>query len=298
MRHYGSISTVQGVVDRFVDELLDPDEYQTVDVGRWHAQDVAGQPPLVSRELRNVIFEIDVPEDRVTWMEACRPNMPWAEDHFMERIGGQPLNPPPSHIDWPWASYNERHQVHQGERFSHTYPERLWPKAARKKDCEGEGGEEECFVHGPVCRAPLAGVRFKYGDFGDVIDLLVREPYTRQAYVPIWFPEDTGAVHGERVPCTLGYHLMRRPPRNVPGTWPDLLHCVYTIRSCDFVRHFRDDLYLAGRLMQWVVDEVNSEGEQPHDQGDHPLVPGKLTFHCHSFHCFEGDVRRLQKGDV
>ena len=31
---------------------------------------------------------------------------------------------------------------------------------------------------------------------GDVIDLLEREPFTRQAYLPIWFPEDTGAFHG------------------------------------------------------------------------------------------------------
>jgi hypothetical protein len=62
---------------------------------------------------------------------------------------------------------------------------------------------------------------------------MVREPFTRQAFLPIWYPEDTGSVHGERVPCTIGYHFIRR------GDW---VHVVYYIRSCDFFRHFRDDI--------------------------------------------------------
>jgi thymidylate synthase len=78
-----------------------------------------------------------------------------------------------------------------------------------------------------------------------VIDLLRDRPTTRQAFIPIWFPEDTGAHHGERVPCTLGYHLMARDGR---------LKIVYYMRSCDFLRHFRDDVYMAGRLCQWVCE--------------------------------------------
>jgi hypothetical protein len=48
----------------------------------------------------------------------------------------------------------------------------------------------------------MFGIRYNYGDLNDVVDLLARSPATRQAVLPVWFPEDTGAVHGERVPCS------------------------------------------------------------------------------------------------
>ena len=73
----------------------------------------------------------------------------------------------------------------------------------------------------------MMGIRFSYGDFNDVLDLLEKEPFTRQAFLPIWFPEDTGCHHGERVPCTIGYHFMRRG---------NFLSVVYMIRSCDYIR--------------------------------------------------------------
>ncbi len=93
----------------------------------------------------------------------------------------------------------------------------------------------------------MFGIRYNYGDFGDVIRLLQREPFTRQAFLPMWFPEDTGSVHGERVPCTIGYHFMRR------GNY---LHIVYYIRSCDYLRHFRDDIYVACINLMWVLETL------------------------------------------
>ena len=137
-----------------------------------------------------------------------RPNLPWAQDHLEERLSGIPLNPPPSNEWWPFAQKsNDRFK--KKTQFSHTYPERLWtPK--------------------------LKGIRYEYGDMNDVVEMLRKEPYTRQAFLPMWFPEDTGAVHGERVPCTIGYHFIRRD---------DVMHLTYYIRSCDYLRHLRDDVY-------------------------------------------------------
>jgi thymidylate synthase len=91
----------------------------------------------------------------------------------------------------------------------------------------------------------IQGIRYEYGDLDDVVNLLYEHPFTRQATFPIFFPEDTGAVHGGRIPCTLHYHFLRRG---------DSLHLWYAIRSCDAVRHFRDDVYMATRLCQWVTE--------------------------------------------
>jgi thymidylate synthase len=117
---------------------------------------------------------------------------------------------------------------------------------------------------------------------GDVIDLLCRRPYTRQATLPIFFPEDTGAKHGGRIPCTLHYHFMLRNGK---------LHMWYPIRSCDAVRHFRDDVYMAMRLCQWVLSELR-EKEQVWVDVD----PGVLSFTAYSFHAHMGDWHLLEEG--
>jgi thymidylate synthase len=117
------------------------------------------------------------------------------------------------------------------------------------------------------------GVRYEFGDLQDVVNLLNKSLHTRQAFLPIWFPEDTGVVHGERVPCTLGYHFLVRE---------DLLNIVYYIRSCDFLRHFPDDVYMACRLAQWVADKL-------------PVDVGSMVMHISSLHIFEGDMPRMEQ---
>ena len=137
--------------------------------------------------------------------------------------------------------------------------ERYWPKHAGEHD-------------GPE------GIRFAPGELSDVVEHLTNNPETRQAYLPIWFPEDTGVVHGERVPCTLGYHFLHRH---------GYLHMTYYIRSCDFTRHFRDDLYLSLRLQIYMMDCLRV---QPNWEG---IRPGMFVFHCVSMHCFENDFRAI-----
>jgi len=142
--------------------------------------------------------------------------------------------------------------------FTHTYQERFWP------DPE------------------IQGIRYTYGDLDDLVNLLLIEPMTRQAFIPIFFPEDTGATHGGRIPCTLGYHFMLRNHR---------LHMWYFIRSCDYVRHFRDDLYLSVRLLLWVMDELKNRETYANDP-DHTwriAQPGDFTFVCPSMHYHRGD---------
>lgn len=239
--------------------------------GEWQSQDISDKPMLATRELLNTSFEYKIPDTDIQLAKEVKPNLPWAEDHFQERVGGQPLNPPPSAAWWPHAQ--QGHAEHtQDEKFSHTYPERMWPKFAwaRKAQLASEKKLN-----------PMPGIRFPYGDLEDVVQQLKKGPLTRQAYLPIWFPEDTGAVDGQRVPCTLGYHFLIRGGE---------LQITYYIRSCDFIRHFRDDVYMAGRLAQWMVERWN-EDKSPDEK---ELKVGKLVMHMVSFHIFEGDVGMLK----
>jgi hypothetical protein len=215
---------------------------------------------MVTRELTDVRLQFAIPRSISTWQVDVEPNLPWAEDHFHERISGQPLNPPPSNEWWPY-NQNGNAEHKKDEKFSHTYPERFWPRLA---------GMDEAHELKPMKESSLNwGIRFIYGDLGDLVMILQRNPRSRQAYLPVWFPEDlTASREGERVPCTLGYHFLQHADGK--------LHVNYYMRSCDMVRFFRDDVYMAGRLLQWVAAQVHME-------------PGTLVLSIASLHAFEGD---------
>jgi len=226
-----------------------------IPVSTWHSKPT----DMPSIELPFVNYEVYIPPKPEDLAKLTRANLPWAEDHFQERISGYPWNPAPSEAWWPFAVQNN--SAHKTEEvYSHTYPERYWPKYAGKLEYI-----DDAFSH--------TGIRFEYGDLNDVIALLRRDPLTRQAYLPIFFPEDTGVVHGERVPCSLGYHFMVREDR---------LHCSYNMRSCDFIRHWADDMYMTGRLMQYV-------GEQSE------VSVGSMICQISSLHIFEGDALTIAK---
>lgn len=229
-----------------------------VDVGEWQA--IQGDIPQGRTiEVEDVSFAITIPgNDVVRLQEDVIPNLPWAEDHFQERVSGIPYNPPPSSAWWPYATANNA-AFKSEEKFSHTYPERMWPKFVTQWP-HSDGLE---INH---------GLRYNLGDLNDVIQLLRERPGTRQAFLPIWFPEDTGAVEGQRVPCTLGYHFLLRNNK---------LKIVYYIRSCDFYRHFRDDVYMAARLAQFVSASIGVEAN-------------KLVMHISSLHVFEVERAKLE----
>jgi len=223
-------------------------------------------------EVMNHSFQMFIPETLEELISEVKPNLPWADNHFDERVGGIPLNPPPSNEWWPF-NQNKNSEFKKEEQFSHTYPERIWPKKA-PFDLET----------GKLPRRKLQGIRYEYGDFNDVLDLLEREPFTRQAFLPIWFPEDTGSHHQERVPCTIGYHFMRRG---------DFLHVSYFIRSCDIMRHFRDDIYLACRKLLWVIEEMKKR-----DKSWENVVPGYYAMHIVSLHCFNSQKAILKQKNI
>lgn len=268
LRNYGMYSTYRELHDEIAKSFLYGSEI--VDVGQWQSTDISDKPEMVTRELGNVSFGFgwSTHSNTTTGLQELIPaNQPWAETHFQERVGGEPVNPPPSHKMWPYVQDDNQQWV-DGDKFSHTYPERMWPKMANVGDKSPEG--RQIYV-------PHLGLRYLYGDLLDVVSLLTDHPLTRQAYLPIWFPEDTGVVHGQRVPCTLGYHFMVRK-----GS----LTVTYYIRSCDFRRHLADDLYLAARLAQWVASMIAESLQEA--QGIR-VRANMVIMHIASLHIFQGD---------
>lgn len=220
----------------------------------WQGLSTANRPELETYEQLFVSFKVPLRKKNLNhWRYDINPDLPWADDHFAERVSGAPLNPPPSEAWWPHAASNAAFK--KDGIFSHTYPERFWPRHAGRDD---PGNNQ--------------GIRFRYGDLNDVVELLRREPLTRQAYLPIFFPEDTGAHHRERIPCTLGYHFIRRNGH---------LHTVYYLRSCDFYRHFRNDLYFAVRLNLWMIEQLWAD-----------VLPGTFVIHITSLHLFVNDYNK------
>ena len=204
--------------------------------------------PFDFLEVLNMNIEMPMCKDIEELTKQTQPSLPWADDHFKERVGGLPLNPPPSHKDW----LKDTEDYLEGEKFSHSYPERMWSKGLHK------------------------GIRFEIGDLSDAVELLKRDLYTRQCYIPMFFPEDLSAAKdNHRIPCTLGWHLIVRDNK---------MHCHYPMRSCDAIRHFHNDLYFANRLVMWMIEKV-----------DPSLEPGAIMFSSTSFHCFNNDEYALKK---
>lgn len=254
-----------------MDDLLSAPEVHT---GDWQAMDTSKSPVHSTHELEDVSLVWDrIPLNIDNIFPAI--DLEWADEHFAERVSGQPMNPAPSHVKWPYAVRGNADHTDAATVFDHTYPERFWPKVA---------GVTLTNQDPPV---PASGIRFPYGDLDDVVNLLVKKPLSRQAYLPIFFPEDTGAVGGSvRVPCTLGYHFMQRGGR---------LSLRYYLRSCDAYRHLSNDVYLAARLLDWMVKEVNARSN-----GALHFRNGGMVIHISSLHSFVGDKAKMRKrlGDV
>jgi hypothetical protein len=235
------------------------------------------QAPAPMLEVLESSFRAPMSSNPDHLVRDLRPNLPWADLHFEERVGRRPTNPGDTYHLWPFYPKGTARdeQIRKDERgFTHTYQERIWPKKAIPTEAD-----RELYGDDLIC---MKGIRYHYGDLDDVVRLLRRDPLTRQAFLPIWFPEDTGAVHGGRVPCTLGYWFVQRE---------GYLHCTYYIRAVDYFRHLRDDIYLAARLNHWVLDQLVNEGSERWAN----VKVGFLNMHIGSLHCWAQERELLPK---
>jgi len=251
----------------------------------WQGVDVSQKPEAQMHELLNWAFQIPLNgnESLSHWRQDICPNIPWADKHFEERVGRNPLNPGEQWKNWPWGNSADKFRTQEGGRFDHTYSERFWPRYAGITPggiIDGHGGGPRLIGNEP----PLKGIRFRYSDLDDLVGHLAVDPLSRQAYLPIWFPED-GSPEARRKPCTLGYWFIMRG---------GFLHIHYPIRSCDIVRHFQDDCYMAVRLMLWILDRLRERETSGRGNVWKNVKPGMYSMWIGSFHCFVNDLRKLK----
>jgi len=246
-----------------------------VNTGHWQGVDIKNKPEMSTYEITHFSFKVPLTGGTLEgWRDDIKPNLPWADKHFEERVSGVPLNPGHEWKNWPYAHSAANFLTRGGNRFDHTYAERLWPQAAGHEPLEYP-------TDFPLTAdvPNRMGIYDRYGDLDDVVQLLIREPTTRQAYVPLFFPEDTGAHHGRRIPCTLGYHFLQRNGR---------CDITYYIRSVDFTRHFRDDIYLTLRLLLWMIEQCAPFADEWSN-----VQPGVFVMHVGSLHLFVNDYTAL-----
>ena len=250
---------------------------------RWQAVDVSNKPEMATHEILNYSFSCPVnTEDLDKLRKLIDPNIPWADDHFEERVCGMPINPGVEWANWPYSHSAAKFLEADGGKFNHNYMERYWPRVAgfcRTPTKTAEEMRQWLAMNDESGKLDHRGIYHRYGDLHDIINLLERDPLTRQAYMPVFFPEDTGGHHGGRMPCSLGYHFILRGDR---------LHIVYYLRSCDFVRHFKDDIYLTVRLQLWLLDQMRARSSDWRG-----VKPGTFTMHITSLHCFVNDYPQL-----
>lgn len=245
------------------------DYSRPVQTERWQGIDISKRPEAQMREVIGWDFRVPMTETDVHFYQhQIKPNLPWADDHFNERICGYPMNPGEQWKNWPFA-HSAANFLDRKGRFEVNYMERFWCGANKVFEDTPEEG----------LTSSLTGIRGRpYGDLATLIELLTNEPLTRQAYLPIYFPEDTGA--GGRVPCSLGYHWLMRS---------GYLHVHYPIRSCDFFRHFRDDIYLCVRLTLWLLDRLKERNPKAWSI----VRPGYFSMWIGSLHMFINDYNKL-----
>ena len=249
---------------------------------RWQGVDVSKRPEAKMVEVLHPEVRVPMSSESLDFYRFdIRPNLPWADNHFDERVCGAPINPGVEWANWPWGTSAADHLEPNG-MFNHNYMERYWPRFAGMVDKPTRFYEEYLAAEfidpstGCETTSPHRGIRYEYGDLNDLVDMLATEPDTRQAYLPMFFPEDTGFRNPTRKPCSLGYQFILRH---------GYLHMTYYMRSCDF--------YLTVRLLLWVLDRLRERDADTWNA----VKPGYFIMHITSLHMFTNDLRALNEQD-
>lgn len=111
---------------------------------------------------------------------------------------------------------------------------------------------------------------------GRIIDNLSKDLHSRRQVLQIYQIDKDQSIGEEtgRVPCSLDYSFLIRNNE---------LMMFYHMRSCDFLSHFLNDMYLAGKLNQYIAQEITRN-----IPGDITIVPGSLTVLINSLHAYRG----------
>lgn len=203
---------------------------------------VKGNPDYETRELQNYSYCILDAKSR----DIPGVTQPWADAEFQERITD------------PWVR-----SPRDGHPMSSRYinPGQAWKL---RKEVWSE------YLHNGRMAYTYNELLWKNDQLTKVIDRLKEDPDSRQLWISLWNPEkDPDFLGGvSRVPCSLGYGLQVRDGK---------LNLHYVMRSCDFATHFRNDVYLAIKFLEWVAEKTGYQ-------------VGSFTHTIFSLHVYNKDV--------
>ena len=201
---------------------------------------IKGNPDYETRELQNYSYcLLDAKSQEIPGVI-----QPWADAEFQERITD------------PWVRCSD----------GKGYPEFINPGKAweLRKEVWSE------YMHNGKLAYTYNELLWNNDQTMKVINRLKEDPDSRQLWISLWNPEkDPDFLGGiSRVPCSLGYGLQVRDGK---------LNMHYVMRSCDFATHFRNDVYLAIKFLEWVAEKTG-----------YPV--GSFTHTIFSLHVYNKDV--------
>lgn len=201
---------------------------------------IKGNPDYETRELQNYSYcLLDAKSQEIPGV-----SQPWADAEFKERVTD------------PWVRCSD----------GKGYPEFINPGKAweLRKEVWTE------YLHEGKMAYTYNELLWNNDQLTKVINRLKEDPDSRQLWISLWDPEkDPNFLGGvSRVPCSLGYGLQVRDGK---------LNLHYVMRSCDFATHFRNDVYLAIKFLEWVAEKTG-----------YPV--GSFTHTIFSLHVYNKDV--------
>lgn len=203
---------------------------------------IKGNPDYETRELQNYSYcLLDAKSQEIPGVI-----QPWADAEFQERIT-DPWSREDGVIDWPYPNF-----INPGKAWE--LRKEVWTE----------------YLHEGRMAYTYNELLWNNDQTMKVINRLKEDPDSRQLWISLWNPEkDPDFLGGvSRVPCSLGYGLQVRDGK---------LNLHYVMRSCDFATHFRNDVYLAIRFLEWVAEKTG-----------YPV--GSFTHTLFSLHVYNKDV--------
>lgn len=202
---------------------------------------VKGDPDYETKELQNYSYcLLDAKSQDIP-----RVSQPWADAEFKERVTDPFLRSPGGELSEP-------HFLNPGKAWE--LRKEVWTE----------------YLHEGKMAYTYNELIWNNDQVTKIIHRLKEDPDSRQLWISLWNPDtDPDNLGGvSRVPCSLGYGLQVRDGK---------LNLHYVMRSCDFATHFRNDVYLAIKFLEWVAEKTG-----------YPV--GSFTHTIFSLHVYNKDV--------
>ena len=202
---------------------------------------IKGNPDYETKELQNYSYcLLNAKSSDIPGV-----SQPWADAEFEERITDPFLRAPDGELSEP-------HFINPGKAWEMR--KEVWTE----------------YLHNGKMAYTYNELIWNNDQVTKVINRLKEDPDSRQLWISLWSPErDPDLLGGvSRVPCSLGYCFQVRDGQ---------LNLHYVMRSCDFATHFRNDVYLAIKFLEWVAAQTG-----------YPV--GSFTHTIFSLHVYNKDV--------